>query len=82
MRNKLKAAALVTVFFALVRPSEVPPMWATVIFGIVFYECALYGLRIHRQIQRERRIAQNVVFRKRDGAAIENEVFNPLKEVG
>ena len=77
----IKAAGIVTTFFALIRPQEQPPMWFIVVFGLVMYECILWMFRIQRKVKRERKISQNVAFRKRDGEALDNELFNPLKGV-
>ena len=81
MKNKVKAAFAVGLMAGLVRPDALPPMWITALLGIAFYECALCALRIHGQIQRDKRIAENVFYRKRDGEALENERFNPIREV-
>ena len=79
--GKGKAAGMVILFFALLRPETKPPMWFVALLGLALYECILRAFRIHAEIKRDKRIAQNVAFRKRDGEALDRERFNPIKEV-
>ena len=73
-----KAAGVVVLFFALLRPETKPPMWFVALLGLVLYECILRAFRIHAEIKRDKRIAQNVAFRKRDGAALDRERFKEV----
>lgn len=76
--DKGKAAGAVVLFFALLRPETKPPMWFVALLGMALYECILQAFRIHAEIKRDKRIAQNVAFRKRDGAALDRERFKEV----
>ena len=78
IKDKLISASAVTLFFAAVRPSVVPKMWITVLLAFALYECVLQAFRIHAEIKRDKRIAQNVAFRKRDGEALDRERFKEV----
>lgn len=76
--DKGKAAGAVVLFFALLRPETKPPMWFVALLGMALYECILQAFRIHAEIKRDKRIAQNVAFRKRDGEALDRERFKEV----
>lgn len=81
IKDKLISAASVTLFFAAVRPSEVPAMWVTVLLAFAMYEAILLALALSRDVAKESRKRRNLVYRGQDAERWAAEWFNPLKEV-
>ena len=55
MINKGRAALVAVVFFALVRPDEVPAMWIVSFLTLLLYESVLMGLNIWTQARAEKK---------------------------
>ena len=85
MKRKLDkgiAGASVTLFFAAVRPTEIPSMWVTVLLALALYEGMLFGIKAARKQARAERRRHYVTVSKIDMRRVADQVFNPLKEVG
>lgn len=54
MINKGRAALVAVVFFALVRPDEVPAMWIVSFLTLLLYESVLMGLNIWTETRKEK----------------------------
>lgn len=80
-RDKLISASAVTLFFAAVRPSEVPAMWITVLLAFALYEAILLGLALSRDVRRANRRRMNSRYRSEDAVRWAEEWFNPMKGV-
>lgn len=81
IKDRMISAAAVTLFFAAVRPSEVPAMWVTVLLAFALYEGILLGLAVARDIQKATRRRYNSRYRAEDAARWAEEWFNPMKGV-
>lgn len=81
IKDKLISAAAVTLFFAAVRPSEMPKMWITVLLAFMLYEGILLGLALSRDIRKAQRRRLNRRYRAEDAVRWAEQWFNPLKEV-
>lgn len=81
IKDRMISAAAVTLFFAAVRPSEVPAMWITVLLAFALYEGVLLGLALSRDIRRANRRRYNSRYRAEDAARWAEEWFNPYREV-
>lgn len=81
IKDRLISASAVTLFFAAVRPSEVPAMWVTVLLAFALYEGILLGLAASRDIRKAQRRRMNRRYRSEDAVRWAEQWFNPLKEV-
>ena len=81
IKDKMISASAVTLFFAAVRPSEVPAMWVTVMLAFALYEAILLGLAVSRDIRKAQRKRLNRRYRSEDAVRWAEQWFNPLKEV-
>lgn len=81
IKDRLISASAVTLFFAAVRPSEVPAMWVTVMLAFALYEAILLGLALSRDIRKAQRRRMNRRYRSEDAVRWAEQWFNPLKEV-
>lgn len=81
IKDKLISAASVTLFFAAVRPSEVPAMWVTVLLALVLYEGMLFGIKAARRQARRERMRHYITVSRIDMQRVADQVFNPLREV-
>ena len=84
MKRKLDkgiAAGAVTLFFAAVRPTEIPAMWVTVLLALALYESMLYGIRSARRQARRERKRHYVTASRIDMQRVADQVFNPIREV-
>jgi len=81
IKDRLISASAVTLFFAAVRPSEVPAMWVTVMLAFALYEGILLGLALDRDIRKAQRRRMNRRYRSEDAVRWAEQWFNPLKEV-
>lgn len=81
IKDKMISASAVTLFFAAVRPSEVPAMWITVLLAFALYEGILLGLALSRDIRKAQRRRMNRQYRAEDAVRWAEQWFNPLKEV-
>lgn len=81
IKDRLISASAVTLFFAAVRPSEVPAMWITVLLAFALYEAILLGLAVSRDVRRANRRRYNSRYRAEDAARWAEEWFNPMKGV-
>ena len=54
MINKVRAAGVAVLFFALVRPDSVPAMWIVSMLTIGIYEAVLMGINIWTQTRAEK----------------------------
>jgi hypothetical protein len=81
IKDKMISAAAVTLFFAAVRPSEVPKMWITVLLAFALYEGILLGLALSRDIRKAQRRRLNRRYRSEDAVRWAEEWFNPMKGV-
>lgn len=75
------AGAAVVLFFAAVRPTQVPSMWVTVLLALALYEGMLFGIKAARRQARRERRRHYVTVSKIDMRRVADQVFNPLKEV-
>ena len=55
MINKVRAAGVTAVFFALVRPDSVPEMWIISALSILMYEAILMGLNTWAELRAEKK---------------------------
>ena len=55
MINKVRAAGVTLLFFALVRPDSVPEMWVISILSILMYEAILMGLNTWTVLRAEKK---------------------------
>lgn len=81
IKEKMISAASVVVFFALVRPSEVPAMWVTVLLAFALYEGILLGMAFARDVRKSQRRRSNAHYRHEDAVRWAEEWFNPIREV-
>lgn len=84
MKRKLDkgiAAGAVTLFFAAVRPTQIPSMWITVLLALALYESMLYGIRSARRQARRERKRHYVTATRIDMKRVADQVFNPIREV-
>jgi len=81
IKDRLISASAVTLFFAAVRPSEVPAMWVTVMLAFALYEGILLGLALSRDVRRANRRRMNSRYRSEDAVRWAEEWFNPMKGV-
>jgi hypothetical protein len=81
IKDRLISASAVTLFFAAVRPSDVPAMWVTVMLAFALYEGILLGLALSRDIRKAQRRRMNRRYRSEDAVRWAEQWFNPLKEV-
>lgn len=84
MKSKMDkgiAGGAVTLFFAAVRPTEVPSMWITVLLALALYEGMLYGIKVARRQARMERKRHYITASKIDMQRVADEVFNPIREV-
>lgn len=75
------AGAAVTLFFAAVRPTQIPSMWITVLLALALYEAMLYGIRSARRQARRERKRHYVTASRIDMKRVADQVFNPIREV-
>lgn len=75
------AAGAVTLFFAAVRPDSVPQMWVTVLLALALYEAMLYGIKVGRRQARKERKRHYLTATRIDMRRVEEQVFNPIREV-
>lgn len=75
------AGAAVTLFFAAVRPTQIPSMWITVLLALALYEAMLYGIRSARRQARRERKRHYVTATRIDMERVAEQVFNPIREV-
>lgn len=54
MINKVRAAGVTAVFFALVRPDSIPEMWIISALSILMYEAILMGLNTWAALRAEK----------------------------
>lgn len=84
MRKKIDkgmAAGAVVLFFAAVRPTQIPPMWITVLLALALYEGMLFGIKAARRQARRERRRHYVTVSKIDMRRVADQVFNPIREV-
>lgn len=75
------AGGAVTLFFAAVRPTEIPSMWITVLLALALYEGMLYGIKVARRQARRERMRHYITVSKIDMQRVADQVFNPIREV-
>jgi hypothetical protein len=75
------AGGAVTLFFAAVRPTQIPSMWVTVLLALALYEGMLYAVRIGRRKARQERKRHYLTATRIDMERVADQVFNPLREV-
>ena len=75
------AGGAVMLFFAAVRPTEIPSMWITVLLALALYEGMLYAIRIGRRQARRERRRHYVTATRIDMERVAEQVFNPIREV-
>ncbi len=75
------AGGAVVLFFAAVRPTEIPSMWITVLLALVLYEAMLYAVRIGRRQARRECRRHYITVSKIDMQRVADQVFNPIREV-
>lgn len=84
MRKKIDkgmAAGAVTLFFAAVRPTQIPSMWVTVLLALALYEGMLFGIKAARRQARKERRRHYITVSKIDMQRVADQVFNPIREV-
>ena len=79
--DKGVAGGAVVLFFAAVRPTQIPSMWVTVLLALALYESMLYGIRIARRQARRERKRHYVTASRIDMKRVADQVFNPIREV-
>lgn len=84
MRKKIDkgmAAGAVTLFFAAVRPTQIPSMWVTVLLALALYEGMLFGIKAARRQARRERRRHYITVSRIDMQRVADQVFNPIREV-
>jgi len=79
--DKGMAAGAVVLFFAAVRPTEIPAMWVTVLLALALYEGMLFGIKAARRQARRERRRHYITVSKIDMRRVADQVFNPIREV-
>ena len=75
------AGGAVTLFFAAVRPTQIPSMWITVLLALALYEGMLFGIKAARRQARRERRRHYITVSKIDMQRVADQVFNPIREV-
>ena len=75
------AGGAVTLFFAAVRPTQVPSMWVTVLLALALYEGMLFGIKAARRQARRERRRHYITVSRIDMQRVADQVFNPIREV-
>ena len=75
------AGGAVTLFFAAVRPTEIPAMWVTVLLALALYEGMLFGIKAARRQARRERMRHYITVSRIDMQRVADQVFNPIREV-
>ena len=75
------AGGAVTLFFAAVRPTQIPSMWVTVLLALALYEGMLFGIKAARRQARRERRRHYITVSKIDMQRVADQVFNPIREV-
>ena len=75
------AGGAVVLFFAAVRPTQIPSMWITVLLALALYEGMLYGITAARRQARRERKRHYVTASRIDMQRVADQVFNPIREV-
>ena len=79
--DKGMAAGAVVLFFAAVRPTEIPAMWVTVLLALALYEGMLFGIKAARRQARRERRRHYITVSRIDMQRVADQVFNPIREV-
>lgn len=75
------AAGAVVLFFAAVRPTQIPSMWVTVLLALALYEGMLFGIKAARRQARRERRRHYITVSRIDMQRVADQVFNPIREV-
>lgn len=75
------AGGAVTLFFAAVRPTQIPSMWVTVLLALALYEGMLFGIKAARRQARRERRRHYITVSRIDMQRVADQVFNPIREV-
>ena len=75
------AGAAVTLFFAAIRPTQIPSMWVTVLLALALYEGMLFGIKAARRQARRERRRRYITVSRIDMQRVADQVFNPIREV-
>lgn len=75
------AGAAVVLFFAAVRPTQIPSMWITVLLALALYEGMLFGIKAARRQARRERRRHYITVSRIDMQRVADQVFNPIREV-
>jgi len=75
------AGVAVVLFFAAVRPTQIPSMWITVLLALALYEGMLFGIKAARRQARRERRRHYITVSKIDMRRVADQVFNPIREV-
>ena len=79
--DKGVAGGAVVLFFAAVRPTQIPSMWVTVLLALALYEGMLFGIKAARRQARRERRRHYITVSKIDMQRVADQVFNPIREV-
>lgn len=75
------AGGAVVLFFAAVRPTQIPSMWVTVLLALALYEGMLFGIKAARRQARRERRRHYITVSRIDMQRVADQVFNPIREV-
>jgi len=75
------AGGAVVLFFAAVRPTQIPSMWITVLLALALYEGMLFGIKAARRQARRERRRHYITVSRIDMQRVADQVFNPIREV-
>lgn len=86
MINKVRAAGVAVLFFALVKPDTVPDMWIISLLTLGIYEAVLMGLNtwmaLREEKKQEEQELQTYYHNKANGKRLNNARIGwPMKEV-
>lgn len=86
MINKVRAAGVAVLFFALVKPDTVPDMWIISLLTLGIYEAVLMGLNtwmaLREEKKHEEQELQTYYHNKANGKRLNNARIGwPMKEV-